>query len=56
MVCAHCTERILDEPIQMAGASYCSESCANLAFDLDPEEGEGYYEESELEGIYEEDE
>ncbi len=56
MVCAYCSERILDEPVHMAGETYCSQSCANLAFDLDPDEESGYYEESELEGLYEEEE
>jgi hypothetical protein len=56
MICAYCSERILDEPIQMAGASYCSQSCVNLAWGLDPDEEVNFFEESELEGFYDEDE
>ena len=56
MVCAFCSERILDDPIQMAGAAYCSQGCVNLAWGLDPDEEFGYFEESEPEGLYDEDE
>lgn len=56
MVCAYCADKILDEPLIIGGECYCSENCANLARDLDPDEDEGYFEESELEGLYEEDE
>lgn len=56
MVCAYCANRIVEEPIRVVGEYYCSTGCVNMANDLDADDCEGYYEESELEGLYEEDE
>ena len=57
MRCSHCGESINGRPIKQGNEYFCSLECANLAFGISPEEEEGgYYEENEIEGLFEEEE
>jgi hypothetical protein len=57
MRCANCNDTIDGKPIRQGDEHFCSLECANIASGIDPvEEEEGYYEEAEIEGLYEEEE
>jgi len=55
VVCAYCADKIFEEPVLVGGECYCSENCAGLARDLGPVDDESFFEESELEALYEDD-
>jgi hypothetical protein len=52
--CALCNERIISKPVTQDGEHYCSLECANAANGITGDEDEGYYDEDEIEGLYEE--
>jgi hypothetical protein len=54
--CALCNERIASKPVTQDGETYCSLECANAANGITGDEDEGYYDEDEIEGLYEEEE
>ncbi|MDF1543915.1 MAG: hypothetical protein P1R58_02295 [bacterium] len=56
MVCSYCGEEILSKPIRQVGEYFCSLECANSAEGAGSDEAEEYYDESDLEGLYEEEE
>ncbi len=56
MYCAYCNEKIQGRPIRQGGDFFCSLECANSASGVIMEEPEEYYEENELEGLFEEEE
>ena len=56
MICSFCGEEISGKPIRQIGKYYCSLECANNAAGASSEEAEEYYDESDLEGLYEEEE
>ena len=55
MQCAMCKDEIKGRAIKQGDKYYCSLECANQALGLKPEE-EDYYDENDLEGLYDEDE
>lgn len=57
MLCSQCGEEIVGKPVKQAGEFYCSLECANIAAGIDPdEEEEDYFEEDEIEGLFDEEE
>ena len=54
MICARCKEEFSGKPIRQANEYYCSLECANAAAGTPSDEEEAYFEESDLEGLYEE--
>ncbi len=57
MQCSNCGEKIVGKPVKQTGEFYCSLECANVAAGIDPaEEEEDYFEEDEIEGLFDEDE
>ena len=56
MVCSFCNDKIDGKPIRQAGEYYCSLECANLAAGTTDDDNEEYYDEADLEGLYEEEE
>jgi len=54
MNCARCKEEISGKPITQENIDYCSLECANAAGGHVAEEEASYFEEHELEGLYEE--
>ena len=54
MRCAHCGEEIFNRPVKQGDEHYCSLECANRATGWEQEEPDGYYDEADLEGLYEE--
>ena len=53
MQCMICKDEINGRGIKQGGEYYCSLECANQNSGLKPET-EGYFEENDLEGLYEE--
>lgn len=57
MKCAYCGEGLDGHKIRQGDEVFCSLECANASSGLvSPDEEEGYYEEYEIEGLYNEDE
>jgi hypothetical protein len=57
MRCNHCGDEIHGRPVKQGSEYFCSLECANLASGIaSEEEEEGYFEENEIEGLYEEEE
>lgn len=57
MNCSQCGEKITGRPVKQGNEYFCSLECANLANGISPdEEEESYFEEDEIEGLYEEEE
>ncbi|MDH4156808.1 MAG: hypothetical protein OEW00_05985 [candidate division Zixibacteria bacterium] len=57
MQCRHCGEEITGRPVRQGSDFFCSLECANLASGISSdEEEEGYYEEHEIEGLYDDEE
>jgi len=52
--CTQCKEEVMDRPIRQDNELFCSVQCADKASGHDTEEPEEYYDESDLEGLYEE--
>ncbi len=55
MICTNCKDEIKGNPIRQGDEIYCSLECANKTSGMKPE-SEDYFEEHELEGLYNEDE
>jgi hypothetical protein len=57
MLCARCCEVIQGRPVKEGNEFFCSLECANQTSGLEFDEQDGYYDETDLEGMYaEEDE
>ncbi|MFQ5499030.1 MAG: hypothetical protein ACE5FH_05110 [Candidatus Zixiibacteriota bacterium] len=54
MRCSHCKDNITDKPIKQGDEFFCSLECANAASGYVADESEEYFEEHELEGLFEE--
>ena len=54
MYCSYCSAEITGRPIAEGGEYFCSLECAHLALGIETDEPEAYYDENELEGLYEE--
>ena len=54
MNCVFCKEKITGRPVTQENDNYCSLECANAAVGNIGEEDASYFEENELEGLYEE--
>lgn len=52
--CAYCKEKIQNRPTRQDDEYFCSVQCADKASGLGSEEPEEYFDESDLEGLYEE--
>jgi hypothetical protein len=54
MLCARCGEMIQGRPVKEGNEFFCSLECANQSSGLESDEQDGYYDEADLEGMYEE--
>ncbi|HOP06270.1 MAG TPA: hypothetical protein PLF13_03160 [candidate division Zixibacteria bacterium] len=52
--CSYCSEPINGKPINQGGEYFCSLECAHRALGIDTDEPDAYYDENELEGLWEE--